>query len=387
MPKEAEKRVLFVSHTANFHKFNRPLMQMLRGKLKGPYAKLNIGNCVVDYASANEEKVFDADHVYQIDFVRSPFRLKQNLRAYKQLRDLLNTEHYDLIHTHTPMGSVLTRLAARKQRKNGKTRVIYTAHGFHFYKGAPMLNWLVYYPVEKYLAKDADLLITINHEDFLRAKTRFGVPVKMIDGVGVDMRALKSIKLTKAEKAAKRKALSVDKKTKLIICSAEFTKNKNQRLILTALAKVKQKRNDFCMLFCGVGRELANCKTLAKTLGLEENVRFLGYRKDNKEMTVMANLAINASKREGLCMAGLEQIALACPVLFSNNRGIREMLRNEKNKAVLFNPKNATELAQKILSALEKPNLYTIKFDERFSLKNSLSKIRKIYLSMLEDNA
>jgi glycosyltransferase EpsD len=150
------RKILFVSNTANFSKFNRPFMRWFRQQ-----------GWQVDYASAGEEDVPDCDNHYAIPIVRSPFNLK-NIRAYKELSCIL-ANGYDIVHCHTPMGACLTRLAARKIR----ARVIYTAHGFHFFKGAPLLNWLVYYPIEKYLSKHTDCLVTLNEEDYCLANQKF----------------------------------------------------------------------------------------------------------------------------------------------------------------------------------------------------------------------
>ena len=176
MPK---RRILFTSHTANFHKFNRPLMRMLRGKLEAPYDDLNMGGWQVDYACACEEKVYDADNVYTVDFSRSPLRFDKHAKAYRQLKKILAENDYDAIHTHTPVGSIITRLAARTARKKG-TKVIYTSHGFHFYDGAPKKNWLIYFRAEKMAAKYTDLLITINREDFKNAKKYFSCPAALV---------------------------------------------------------------------------------------------------------------------------------------------------------------------------------------------------------------
>ena len=161
----AKRKILFTSHTANFSKFNRPLMRMLRGTLEKPYDDLNVGDWQVDYASANEEPIKDADNVYRVDFARSPLRFDKHVKACRQLKKIIAEGDYDIIHCHTPVGAMLTRLAAQNARKKG-TKVIYTAHGFHFYKGAPLINWLAYYPVEKWLARKTDVLITINKEDY-----------------------------------------------------------------------------------------------------------------------------------------------------------------------------------------------------------------------------
>ena len=152
-------KILFVSNTANFSKFNRPFMRWFKQQ-----------GWRVDYASAGEEQIFDCDSQYTICIARMPFSLK-NIKAYKELRNILIQNDYDIIHCHTPMGGFLARLTARKS----KAKVIYTSHGFHFYKGAPLLNWLLYYPIEKYLAQYTDCIITINKEDFYLAKKKFKI--------------------------------------------------------------------------------------------------------------------------------------------------------------------------------------------------------------------
>ena len=149
---ENTKKVLFLSNTANFSKFNLPYMRWFREQ-----------GWQVDYASAGEEEVKDCDNQYTISIARSPFSLK-NFKAYRQLKKILLENHYDILHCHTPMGGVLGRLAAKKLWKEHKIKVIYTAHGFHFYKGAPVLNWLLYYPMEKWLSHCTDVIVTINEE-------------------------------------------------------------------------------------------------------------------------------------------------------------------------------------------------------------------------------
>lgn len=155
------KKILFLSNTANFSKFNRPYMRWFKEQ-----------GWQVDYCSAGEENVLDCDHQYSICIARSPFSLK-NFKAFKQLKELLKNNEYDILHCHTPMGGVIGRLAAIKLWKAEKIKVIYTAHGFHFYKGAPLKNWLMYYPIEKWLSHFTDAIVTINEEDYEKAKTSF----------------------------------------------------------------------------------------------------------------------------------------------------------------------------------------------------------------------
>lgn len=154
-------KILFLSNTANFSKFNRPFMRWFKEQ-----------GWQVDYCSAGEENILDCDNQFSIDIARSPFSVK-NLQGLRQLKDILASGNYQILHCHTPMGGVLGRLAAYRLRKQGKIKVIYTAHGFHFYTGAPLINWLLYYPMEKLLAQWTDVIITINEEDYERAKKCF----------------------------------------------------------------------------------------------------------------------------------------------------------------------------------------------------------------------
>lgn len=151
-------KILFLSNTANFSKFNRPFMRWFSER-----------GWQVDYCSAGEERVLDCHNQFAISIARSPFSLR-NLRGLVQLKGILEKGDYQILHCHTPMGGVLGRLAAVKLRRQGKIKVMYTAHGFHFYSGAPLLHWLLYYPMEKLLAQWTDVIITINQEDYDRAK-------------------------------------------------------------------------------------------------------------------------------------------------------------------------------------------------------------------------
>lgn len=370
------KRVLFTSHTANFHKFNRPLMRMLRGTLEDPYADLNIGNWEVDYASANEEQIFDADNVYKIDFARSPFALHKHIKAYRQLKKLLSKRHYDLIHTHTPVGSVVTRLAARKARKGG-TKVIYTSHGFHFYKGAPKKYWCLFYPVEKLCAKYTDLLITINREDYLRSKEHFSTRTKMIHGVGVDTEKFNS-KINTSERARIRKDLKLSSNDFAIVYVAEFIPRKDHRFLLESLASILASNKNFKIILLGEGTLFDSTKSLAKNLGINKQVYFLGYKNDIYKILQSCDLAVSTSLSEGLGIGVIEAQLCGLPIIISDNRGHREIIK--QNKQISFKLGDREAFAKKVESAYHETSNFQIPFDDNFSLRSSLTAMRKIYL-------
>ncbi len=379
MPKE-KRKILFTSHTANFNKFNRPLMRMLRGKLEAPYADLNIGGWTVDYACACEEEVYDADHVYKIDFARSPFRFDKHIKAYRQLKKLLKEENYEVIHTHTPVGSIITRMAARSLRKKG-LKVIYTCHGAHFYDGAPLINWLLYYPAEKHMSRFTDLLITINQEDYSRIKKQFHCPVKMIDGVGIDTTKFNT-KLPAKKKQEVRKKIGLEDDDFAIMYAAEFNSGKNHQMLLECAAPVMHYNPNIKLVFLGQGELMEKMKQLAKKLKVSKQVLFLGYVNNVHEILQCGNLCVSPSKREGLGLGVLEAIICGCPIIIANNRGHRDIVDN--NKKYMFDMNDKNELAKKIHDAYNNPEKYRIEFPERYSLRSSLSEMRKIYEDLLK---
>ena len=375
-----KRKILFTSHTANFHKFNRPFMRMLRGKLEAPYEDLNIGGWQVDYASAGEEEVFDADKVFKVDFARNPFRFDKHMKAYRQLKKIIEEGNYDAIHTHTPVGSVVTRFAAKKAHKKGM-KVIYTCHGFQFYEGGPKRSWRLYYPVEKKLARSTDLLITINTEDYALVKKNFKCPAKMIDGVGVSTEKF-AHKYTKAEKLAARKQYGIESDDIVIVYLAEFRAVKNHQRLIEAVAPVIRDNKKVKILFLGQGKLMDAVKEQVKTLGIENNVLMPGYIRDQYFALVQScNLCVSAAYQEGLGLGVLECISAGLPIVIANTRGHRDIVKN--NKKYLFDPYDVSDMTRKIKDAIKSPEKYHIDFDERYTLRNSLTEMKKIYEDIL----
>ena len=236
------KKVLFTatvdSHILHFH---IPYLKLFKEK-----------GYEVHVATNGDEKIPYCDVKHKITFERSPYKLN-NLKAIRQLRKIVNEEKFDIIHTHTPMGSVVTRLASIKARKKG-TRVIYTAHGFHFYKGASKLNWLLFYPVEKFLSKYTDCLITINKEDYELAKNKFKKckQIEYVPGVGIDEEKF-NFKMTVKEKSDLRKSLGLKKDDFVLIQVGELNENKNQIMAIEAMREIVKKNKNIHLLLAGTG--------------------------------------------------------------------------------------------------------------------------------------
>lgn len=351
---------------------------MLRGKLKTPYKRLNFSEpCEVHYASAEEEKIKDVDKSFKIDFCRSPFNLPAQIKSYCQLKKLINAENYSLIHTHTPAGSVITRLAARKTRKKNGTKVIYTCHGFQFYEGGPALDWILWFPVEKFMSRFCDLIVTINSEDYaLARKYLTKAKVKQINGVGVDTTKFKP-RLTKRQKTNLRKKLKLSDNDFIVSYVAEFISRKNHRMLLTAARTLIKDYPDIHILFIGEGVLQERIEYLARSLHIEKNIHFLGYRKDIPDLLEISDLYVSTSKSEGLGFSVLEACLMNCPVVMTDNRGHSEITNSQAK--YLVGTDDLDTLADKIILAYRGAIKYKLKFPEKFALKQSLEKMRKIY--------
>lgn len=307
------------SHICQFHK---PLAEVLHkhGCQVHVAAKDNL-------AEKNGLTLDFADKVYNIPFSRSP-KSPDNLTAYKQLKKIIDEENYDIIHCNTPMGGIVTRLAAKKARKNG-TKVYYTAHGFHFYKGASKKNWLVFYPIEKHFAKYTDKLITINREDFKLAQEKFKTDVRYIHGVGVDEKRYYPV--GEEEKQKIRSEFGFTPTQKILLCVGELLPNKSQK---TAVRVVKMLKNDFpdcVLLLAGNGPERENLKNEIKECGVEENVKMLGYCTCLEKYQRIADLSVSCSRREGLPLNIVEAMLTENPVVASFNRGHCELIEDGKS--------------------------------------------------------
>lgn len=287
----------------------------------------------IHYASNLENPVYSLDRekligmgirLHQIDICKSPVHIRHNIRAFRQLRAIMKQEGFSAVHCHNPMGGVLGRLAAGLGQKSRRPYVIYTAHGFHFYKGAPLFNWIFYYPVEWLLARWTDCLITINREDTRRAESFLGrrlKSVRQIPGVGVDTERFAGNNI---ERQDVRGELGLGENIFHILSVGELNHNKNHEVILRALALLRDP--DICCGICGKGYREQYLLGLAEELGLENQVTFYGFRYDIPWMLQSADCFCFPSIREGLGIAALEAMAAGVPMITSDCRGTREYM-------------------------------------------------------------
>lgn len=280
--------------------------------------------------------------IHVVRLVRSPFSM-ENRRGYGDLKKIIDGNQWDVIWTNEPVMGVMTRLAARKARESG-TKVIYMVHGFHFYKGAPLRNWLLYYPVEKYCSQLCDMIVTINEEDYQRAKSFRTSSVEKIPGVGVN---LDHFAPNLETRNLWRRKLGLAEDDIALLTVGELHKGKNQQTVIRAIQKANNLH--FHYFLCGKGKEEATLKKLVAKCGLEKQVHFLGYRKDIAEIMCACDVFVFLSLREGLSKALMEAMASGMPVVCTNIRGNVDLIADSKGGIIVQNQMTSVVQAIELL--------------------------------------
>ncbi len=327
-----QKKVLFVATVVKTHmmQFHLPYLHMF--KEMGWETAVAAKN---DYEDPADCRIPDCDTYYNVPFHRIPWK-KDNLTSYKMLKKIIDEGEYDIVHCHTPVGAMIARFAALGARKKG-TKVIYTAHGFHFFEGAPLQNWLLYYPAEWLLSFWTDVLITINKEDYARAGKRLHAGrLEYVPGVGINGGKFQR---TAQQRQEKRRELGFGDGDFLILTVAEMTKNKNHITVLKALAELKDmpEFQNMHYLICGRGELWASLEEDARTLGISDHVHFLGYRTDAAELYSACDLFAFMTYREGLPVSLMEAMASGMPILCTKVRGNTDLIRDGVNGCFVEN--------------------------------------------------
>lgn len=370
------KKVLLVAtlqcHIAQFH---RPLAEILHEHGYDVHVAAND-----NLSQKNGLKLDFADKIYNVPFSRSPLS-RNNIAAYKQLKQILDNEHYEVVHCNTPMGGVVTRLAARNARKKG-TKVYYTAHGFHFYKGAPKLNWLIYYPIERFLSRMTDTLITITSEDYKLASEKFYCHVECMHGVGVNEK--RYYRISDEERMLLRKKMGYSSTQKLILCIGELNVNKNQIMAIKMMHEVRKTFPDALLILAGNGPNENFLKNFILHEGLEDNVQMIGYVTNLQDYQHIIDVQVCCSKREGLPLNVVESMLSGNPVVASNNRGHHELIRNELT-GYLVDVDDSDAMASKVLLILQNASLKqkieenAMEFAQQYNFTNVKKELENIY--------
>ena len=371
-----ENKVLFVAsidrHILSFHT---------------PYLKLfKDEGYEVHVASNGTEIIPFVDKKYNVEFERSPFKTS-NIKAYFHLKRIIEENNYDLIHCHTPMASALTRIAARAARQKA-IKVVYTAHGFHFFKGAPLKNWLIYYPIEKILSKYTDCIITINSEDYKTAinKNFKARKIVFVNGVGVDLE--KYPPRTFEQKSLMREKYCYSQDDFILFFAAELSYRKHQDLLINAVNLLKKSIPNIKLLLAGSGPLEKQYKEQTALLGLDSNVKFLGYRKDVKNYLILSDIAVASARQEGLPVNLMEAMATGLPLVVTDARGNRDLVVEGENGLIndLYDQvgfANSIEKLYKNKNLREFFGQQNIKLVRKYSIKNVLQEMKTIYREVL----
>lgn len=355
------KKVLFVATVVKGHidVFHIPFLKMF--KENGWETTVISKN---NYENPDDCNIPYCDNFINLPFERNPIHIN-NIHSYFKLKKIIKKENFDLIHCHTPVGGVITRIAARKSRTINNTQVLYTAHGFHFFKGAPIKNWLIYYPVEKFLSMVTDTLITINNEDFEIAKNKFYMKnLKLVPGVGIEINKFKQYSVGNSD----------DKKEDFILtCIGELNSNKNQEFVIRVMKPLSEQISNVKLLLVGEGNERKRLESLCSKLEIEDRVSFLGYRKDIPKLLRKTDLLLSVSKREGLPVNVMEAMASGKPIIASNCRGNSDLVQNDVN-GYLINDYNIDDYVEKIIKILTDEELYSRFSENSNEIINSFSR-------------
>lgn len=325
--------------------------------------------------------------IFNIEFQRSPLT-KINYSAYKKLKMLVQKEKYDLVHTHTPVASFLTRLACRNM---SNIKVLYTAHGFHFFKGAPLKNWLIYYPIEKIAAKYTDTIITMNQEDYTSAKKfklkKANNSIYSTHGVGIDLNKFSPSDIN--EKVNLRNEYGYKNNDFILFYAAELNGNKNQDLLINAIDLLKTKIPNIRLLLAGNGNLREKYEEQVQRLEIQENVKFLGFRKDIAQLLMISDIAVASSRREGLPVNIMEAMATGLPLVVTNCRGQRDLVMDGENGFVveIDDYEGFANAIRKLYQSEElriRFSAVNIERAKTYSISNVIKELEYVYSNCLE---
>jgi glycosyltransferase involved in cell wall biosynthesis len=366
------KKILFISNISN---------RITNFSLPSIYAAKNLEyefHMAANYSNFNDDPEKYGVKLHHVDLDRNPFS-KQNITAYKQMLNLIEREKFDAIHCNTPIGGILGRLCGKKA---GVPKVIYTAHGFHFYKGSPLINRTLFKWAEMWMARYTDAIITMNEEDYKAAqkfKLRNNGKVYYVPGVGVDTE-MYQFKDVNTKELRNSLGLSLD--DVVLIAMGDLIDRKNYATSIKAIAKTNNNKLHF--LICGKGPNLESLQKLARGLEIENQIHFLGFRTDIKELLTIADIFLFTTYQEGLPRSMMEAMSAGLPCIASNVRGnvdlieegIGGFLRHPDDSVGFSKAINILASDKELSEKMRNSNLETIK---KFDVENVKKEMKKIY--------
>lgn len=370
-------KVLFIAHMdSHIACFHQPFLKWFQEQ-----------GYIVHIASNNKEQAGVLkyyDQKFQVDLQKSPYSLK-NLKAFKQLKKIMQDNKYDLVHVHTPMGSIIGRLAA----KATNTRpVIYTAHGFHFYRGASFINWLLYYRIEKLFSRITNEIIVINDEDYNIAKKKFNKVCKIskVHGVGVDLTAY--YPQTPEVVDQNRHKFGFTKDDFILTYIGRLVKDKNQSFVIKIMRELVKINKHFKLLLVGLGDKDTYQKLIDK-YNLNDHVFLLGFREDINDIINISDIIVSSSLHEGLPRNIMEAMACGKPIIATNVRGHTDLIIDNVN-GYLFRVNDEHGFIERVLYLYQHEDVRkefgerSLKMVEKYKLDHVLEEMKAVYSKYIE---
>lgn len=367
------KKILFVATIfKHFRAFHLPYIEWFKQQ-----------GWQVDAMANGDDPLEEAHHSYNVPVSRSPYSLS-NVKAIRQAKDIINREKYDIVYCHTAMGAVLARLAAKEARNKYGTKVIYVAHGFHFFKGGPKRSWLMYYPMEKYLSKYTDAIVTINEEDYQLVKNKGfrNTDTYKIPGIGINTSRL--FETNDAIRKELREQYGYAENAFLLIYIAEYIERKNHKFIIGSVGELSRQIPTLKVLFAGRGRLMETMMEYAKQKGVDSYIDFLGFRKDIGQLIALSDIGISASKQEGLGLNLAEEMFAGLPVVATVDRGHKEIVKEGYN-GFMYAQLDHSGFEKTVYKLYQEPELRkkmgenAKEYIQKFSLSNALASLTEIY--------
>ncbi|MBR5500048.1 MAG: glycosyltransferase family 4 protein [Clostridia bacterium] len=374
-----KKKILLVANVSKEHvlKFHVPTIKALVDE-----------GWHVDVACSGTEEVPYCNTQFKMSWKRSPFNFAL-FKGIKELKKIVKDGQYDIIYCHTPVGALVARLAGRKARKKG-TKIIYMAHGLHFFKGANPVYWLTFYPIEKWLSRFTDVMILVNQEDYDIVKEKFhhksGTYLVCEIGTNIERFVVKN----KAEiRQEYRKQLNIEDDATVLVYLAELIKNKNQTMLMRVLKSLIKEGHNVYLVLAGVDHTKGTFMAYANEMGVANRIRFLGWRSDVQNIYVMSDICTAASIREGFGINIVEAMAAGLPVVASDNRGHRTIIRDGEN-GFLVPLKDEELFAKRIMEVASNKTLSTKLIEEsqkdieKYSIESCVQRLKEILASYID---
>lgn len=371
-----EKRVLILASVASmigqFNRDNISLLQEMGYKVDVACNFKNGSTFSEESAKQLKKELIEQGvRCFHVDFSRSPVQIGKHVQCYRTVKRLMLENQYLFCHCHSPIGGAIARIAGHAT----KTKIIYTAHGFHFFKGASVLNWAIYYPIELLLSYWTNCLITINKEDYYRAKYKFHAKKTVyIPGVGIDSNRFQNLGISREQK---RQELGLSMEDIFILSVGELNKNKNHEVVVRALAGLKG--HNIVYMIAGEGNQKEHLKALAEENGV--SLRLLGFREDICSLLEAADVFAFPSKREGLSVSVMEAMFMKKPVIASKIRGNTDLIKDGEN-GLLVHPNTVEAWEQGMHNMINTIGTYHLGEKKRLKSlekKNINEKMMQIY--------